>query len=417
MFVLRSQEIMSEPDDVQQAAAVQVRSSYADKIKEALQTLHETSERTRRHLEALQSGHATHRYGDGTYTGQWENRLPHGQGELTCDDGSFYKGSWFNGKMDGQGKLVENGFFYEGSWLNGKMDGQGKIDNGRTVYEGSWRDDRMEGQGTWEYVDGQIYKGSFWNNQFDGEGKFVDANGDMYEGTWRHSKREGEGIQVYAVDGKTSLPGCDYTWNAGDVYEGGFKANSRHGACRYTFFNGEMAHFTWVNGVCPEFNARQAAILMARSMVCTYLPCSAALLHLLMRSQVACQQFDPDAHFKSWDSVFIAISNKSIIIGSSRDKVLSGALGHSVAAEKARKIIPLAGCSVRAVLEHHGRKHVMAVATPPTSSASMHDSFFSFDDSAARDAFIERLQVRIPPDVARNVLCLSQGFLFVLYVS
>jgi hypothetical protein len=86
----------------------------------------------------------------------------------------------------------------------------------------------------------RIYKGSFWDS-LSHEGKFVDANGDMYEGTWRHFKREGEGIQVYAVDGKTSLPGCDYTWNAGDVYEGGNKANSRHGACRYTFFNGDMA--------------------------------------------------------------------------------------------------------------------------------------------------------------------------------
>jgi hypothetical protein len=86
----------------------------------------------------LESGHATHRYGnDGTYTGQWKNRLPHGQGELTWDDGSFYDGSFRDGKMAGQGKLVfDNGHVYEGSWLNGKMDGQGKIDTETFVSKG-----------------------------------------------------------------------------------------------------------------------------------------------------------------------------------------------------------------------------------------------------------------------------------------
>jgi hypothetical protein len=76
---------------------------------------------------------------------------------------------------------------------------------------------------------------------------------------------EGQGKKVYAVDGKTSLPGCDFAWSAGDVYQGGYKGDKRHGACTYTFFNGVTAQFTWVDGTCAEFNARQAEVKAAHA--------------------------------------------------------------------------------------------------------------------------------------------------------
>jgi hypothetical protein len=104
----------------------------------------------------------------------------------------------------------------------------------------------------------------------EGQGKMDFGNGDIYVGSWRKGNKEGLGRFVYAVDGKSSLPGCNFSWNAGDVYEGGFKAGTRHGACTYTFFSGETAQFTWVDGVCHEFNARQAAVLLAHSTVLVF---------------------------------------------------------------------------------------------------------------------------------------------------
>jgi len=51
--------------------------------------------------------------------------------------------------------------------------------------------------------------------------------------------------------------------NAGDVCDCVWKAGKRHGACRYTFFNGEVYACTFVDGVCKEFDARQAAVRAA----------------------------------------------------------------------------------------------------------------------------------------------------------
>ena len=59
------------------------------------------------------------------------------------------------------------------------------------------------------------------------------------------------GVATYAVDGKPTLPGCDYSFNAGDRMDGGFKADMRHGACTYMFFNGETFKCTWADGRCP----------------------------------------------------------------------------------------------------------------------------------------------------------------------
>ena len=111
-----------------------------------------------------------------------------------------------------------------------------------------------------------------------------------------------------------------------------------------------------------------------------------------MCSQVACHRFDPDARWKSWDSVFISASYRSIGVGSTRDKALARALSEPLTPDQARKVLPLAGCSVRAVPEHRDRKHAMVISIPGVG-----DSVFAFDDSATRDAFIQRLQVQWLP--------------------
>jgi hypothetical protein len=144
------------------------------------------------------------------------------------------------------------------------MHGRGKYvfaDGG--TYEGEWSGGEMHGRGKYIYDDGETYEGDWIEGEKNGRGKFVYANGDSYEGEYSDDNQHGRGVFTYAVDGKTTLPGLDYSWNAGDRMDCGFKAGVRHGACTYTFFNGETFNCTWADGRCPEFTARQRAVQAA----------------------------------------------------------------------------------------------------------------------------------------------------------
>ena len=81
---------------------------------------------------------------------------------------------------------------------------------------------------------------------------------------------------------------------------------------------------------------------------------------------------------------------------------MSRAFGHGVADGDFDKSIPLEGCNPRAVAEHAGRKHVIAVAFPNYSF--LPEEVFAFQDSATRDACMQRLQVRACVAM-RAVLC------------
>ncbi len=163
----------------------------------------------------------------------------------------------------------ENGDEYVGECRGRKRQGRGKYvgANGES-YEGEYVDDKPHGSGKLVYPDGDAYEGEWRKDKRHGKGKYVWRDGDAYEGEWRKEKQHGRGVFTYAVDGKTSLPGCDYSWNAGDRYDGGFEADVRHGACTYTFFNGEAFNCTWVDGSCPEFTARQRAVQAAPDHAC-----------------------------------------------------------------------------------------------------------------------------------------------------
>jgi hypothetical protein len=63
----------------------------------------------------------------------------------------------------------------------------------------------------------------------------------------------------------------NYSWNAGNRYEGGYIADVRHSACTFKFFNGETLNCTWEDGRCPEITAHQAALLAAFNGCCSVL--------------------------------------------------------------------------------------------------------------------------------------------------
>ena len=90
----------------------------------------------------------------GTYDGEVnsENK-PHGQGEMTHNDGSVYKGNWNNGRKNGDGMFsYKNGNTYDGEWIDDKMHGRGEIilstesGNPRLLYRGHYANHKPNGE-------------------------------------------------------------------------------------------------------------------------------------------------------------------------------------------------------------------------------------------------------------------------------
>jgi hypothetical protein len=130
-------------------------------------------------------------------------------------------------------------------------------------YTGEWKEGNPHGRGKHEWPNGEIYEGNYSNGKQEGNGVFRWADGRIYDGSWKNGEREGRGVATYAVDGKLldELGGCSF--NANDKIDGFFKAGKRHGACTYTFFNGETFLCAFVEGRCAEFDQRQAAVRAA----------------------------------------------------------------------------------------------------------------------------------------------------------
>ena len=55
------------------------------------------------------------------------------------------------------------------------------------------------------------------------------ANQSFYNGHWKNGKKHGKGVSVYKMFGSID----DYSWCAGDIFDGEFSDNMRHGACEY----------------------------------------------------------------------------------------------------------------------------------------------------------------------------------------
>ena len=69
---------------------------------------------------------------------------------IYLNNASTYKGSFMNGKSDGNG-VLENiaGSSYTGDWKNGQFDGRGVVQNSDgSVYDGFWVNGKFVGQGS-----------------------------------------------------------------------------------------------------------------------------------------------------------------------------------------------------------------------------------------------------------------------------
>jgi len=117
-------------------------------------------------------GKGTMKYVDGkTYTGSFQNNLPHGQGKSEITQGLDkyeYEGGFLEGIYHGHGtaKITIGGgkFEYKGEFLGGVYHGNGlmKFPSGN-IFRGQFHKGALE-EGTMEYADGKAaYTGKFLN--------------------------------------------------------------------------------------------------------------------------------------------------------------------------------------------------------------------------------------------------------------
>jgi hypothetical protein len=111
-----------------------------------------------------------------TYTGNCQENLPHGKGELKLD-GQVYKGHWNEGRLDN----IES--------LNKRVAKQAKqsqmmtvtiLVNDTRVYIGEVSGDEPHGQGKLVARTGSTFEGKFKDGKlYDGEGKCFDSDGQQ----------------------------------------------------------------------------------------------------------------------------------------------------------------------------------------------------------------------------------------------
>lgn len=130
------------------------------------------------------------KYGSGTYTGEWADGKPNGQGYILYDTGNTYDGGWKDGKMNGKGKytwLV--GDYYEGDFIDNYFNGQGKYyyASSGNIYEGEWKDDKRNGQGKFTWASsGDYFVGDFVDSKRTGYGTLYNKNGKIkQQGQWK----------------------------------------------------------------------------------------------------------------------------------------------------------------------------------------------------------------------------------------
>ena len=136
----------------------------------------------------------------GTYTGQWEDGEPNGNGTIKWENGSVYEGEWKDGMENGQGVYTyASGDRYEGEMLNGRADGQGTFwGSSGSVYTGEWKDGQPNGQGTMTYANGDCYEGEWKDDYPNGQGTMTYANGECYTGEWLNGYFDGQGTYTFS---------------------------------------------------------------------------------------------------------------------------------------------------------------------------------------------------------------------------
>ena len=179
-----------------------------------------------------------------TYDGEVNSEnIPHGQGQITHNDGSSYKGNWINGRKNGRGIFVyKNGNTYDGEWIDDRMNGEGVMiwseqsGNPRLLYRGHYANHRPHGEGYMEWRNGNKYTGEFNKGSYHGQGKIEYFHGSQYEGEWKNDRKEGNGVMTYSID----TPRISYNgeWVDSKEQGHGILYNRDHSKYEGNFLNG-----------------------------------------------------------------------------------------------------------------------------------------------------------------------------------
>jgi len=192
-----------------------------------------------------QNGQGTYDFGYATYTGQFKNGKPEGQGTMDYGAGESYTGAFVAGQEHGSGTYTKKGHTSAVYYVRGqrqssappvavggniRLDGcqSGDCLNGHGVqvaadgtrYEGTFRDGRPHGAGAVRFPSGQSFRGTFANGR-PAEGTFSFLDGIRYVGTFDAEGRElnghyisGNGFKVENKNGRVVPPPAPKVWVA-----------------------------------------------------------------------------------------------------------------------------------------------------------------------------------------------------------
>ena len=114
-----------------------------------------------------------------------------GSGTYKYDNGSIYKGEWWNNEMNGEGTLIwPDGSVYVGEFKNGLYHGNGTyldFKNSKSLYIGEFIDETENGNGTMIFENEDIYIGQLKEGKMNGFGTLFKKDGSIKEGYWENN--------------------------------------------------------------------------------------------------------------------------------------------------------------------------------------------------------------------------------------
>lgn len=144
------------------------------------------------------------------YEGYFCNNLYNGPGFLLEPGIRLSQGNWEDGKLNGEGTILDlrSHYEYTGGVYQGLPHGFGELryENGYS-YSGDFKNFLKHGKGTLTYANGDVYKGNFEENYKSGFGVMKWRDGRKYKGNWQNGEMHGRGY---------------YQWSDGGSYNGNY---------------------------------------------------------------------------------------------------------------------------------------------------------------------------------------------------
>jgi hypothetical protein len=209
------------------------------------------------HNNNIDNGHGTMHYAPDNpsqqqrkqYSGEWEDGVFHGDGELIfkdCCDVKSYKGRFYKGLYHGFGILVyRDGGYYEGNFNAKYLSLDARLASSPLT-------GTKHGQGTRVWVSGNKFEGT-WENDLMVEGKYFNKKyHSTYVGTFAQNKKSGSAREIWrSPDGKSYRDPClgwKHKENDTCKYIGEYESGYFHGKGTFSSFDGRSYCGGWKMG-------------------------------------------------------------------------------------------------------------------------------------------------------------------------